>query len=118
MEDTMKLFCKWLNKEINVPTTFKFPKGKFVWNVGYENPFVKQGFVPVCLSYGNTVKVNPNTFEFVFVGGWKNAKTVMQAASSITIGPNYLDDMQKYVKDKKYEYNIMERAIEIINRFS
>lgn len=119
MEDTMKMFCKWLNIEINVPTTTKFPKGKFVWNVPDNQPYIRQGFVPVCRCYEGTTHVNADTFEFVFVGGWRNARIIMMAAGCTTVGIDTIEDMKKYTWDKnKYNRETVEMAIEIVKKFS
>ena len=120
----LEFFFKPMVKYLKIPTTNIFPPGKSVWNIGNHNPYLKQGFILVCCNFIDSYKMNPDTLEAVFVGGYKNAKILSDAADITNIGISYINDMEDYINKQsstaaeKLRQDNMKEAIAIVQHFA
>lgn len=92
---TLKYYLKFINKEIDVPVTTMWTKGKIVWNIGDNNPYMKDGYV--VLTNVDGVNIIPESLELLYVGSAEMAELISDVAGYVECNPYDYADMIEYI---------------------
>lgn len=114
MENNLKYFFKRDKCEVNVPVTTEFPKGKKVWNIGKNNPYIDEGYVILC-NDDEDCFVKPESLEFLYVATAADAYTLHEAAGYMSINVDNIDKMRTY--RRRWGSEIVHEAAELIEKF-
>ena len=94
---TLKYHLKCTNTDMNVPTTTVWTKGKIVWNIGENNPYMKEGYVFLTNVYPDTCSIIPKSLELLYVGSKEIAELISDIAGYLAPNPYDYSNMIEYI---------------------
>lgn len=94
---TLKYHLKFTNTDMNIPTTTVWTKGKTVWNIGENNPYMKEGYVFLTNLYPDTCNIIPESLELLYVGSKETAELISDIAGYLAPNPYDYSNMIEYI---------------------
>ena len=91
---TLKYHLKFTNTDMDIPVTTEWARNKIVWNVGENNPYMKDGYVVLTNVCGSNII--PESLELLYVGK-EMAELISDVAGYVRANPYDYSEMIDYI---------------------